>query len=211
LEERLGGAPSTPAAEPAAVNPEAYRLFLKAAHQARTWSEEGFRNGLDLYQQAIAVDPSHAPSYAGLALSLVMMGFYGFMPGRDAYVRARAAARQALQLEPTNAEAHAALSAIAVYADHNAPLAISEAQEAVRLKADVPVSLQTLGTALMFSRRFDEALAAMRKAVELDPLTTLFQGQLAWILHCVGRDDEAWELVQSTLDLIPTTTTTSAC
>jgi len=207
LEERLGGerpSGATPtSAQPATANPEAYRLFLKASHQARTWSEEGLRNGLDLYQQAIAIDPSHAPSYAGLALALIMMAFYGFMPSRDAYVRARAVARQALQLDPTNAEAHAALSAIAVYADHNAALAIREGQEAVRLKPDVPVALQTLGTALMFSRRFDEALAAMRKAVELDPLTTLFQGQLAWMLHCMGRDDEAWQLVQSTLDLYP--------
>ncbi|HYA48003.1 MAG TPA: hypothetical protein VEE87_00380, partial [archaeon] len=206
LQERLGserpsGATPMPAA--ATANPEAYRLFLKGAHLARTWSEEGLRGSLELFQQAIALDPSHAPSYAGLAYSLAMMGFYGFIRGPEAYQKAKAAAARAIQLDPYNPGAHVALSMHAMQAEHDLRLGIREAEEAVRLKPDLAIAFHALSIALNTSRRSEEALAAIRKATELDPLTPLFQAHVAWILHCLGRDDEAWQQLQSTLDVHP--------
>ena len=223
LQERLGSTPSVPAAgrgtervseqasertterttECALANPEAYRLYLKATHQARTWTEEGLRNSLELFQQAIAVDPSHAPSHAGFAYSLTMMGFYGFIRGREAWPKAKAAAKQAIQLDPTNAEAHCALSMHALQAERDLKLGIREAEEAIRLKPDLAIAHHQLSVALNVSRRSEEALPAVRKATELDPLTPLFQAHLGWILSCMGRKDEAWRQMQSTLEVHP--------
>jgi TolB-like protein/Flp pilus assembly protein TadD len=208
LQERLGSerhtsSSSSAAAEAAVANPEAYRLYLKGMHQARTWTEEGLRGSLDLFQQAIAIDPGHAPSYGGLAYSLAMTGFYGFLRGQEAYFRAKAAAKQALQLDPANGEAYAALSMHAMQAEHNFPMGISEAEAAVRLKPDLAIAHHALSIALNCSRRSEDALAAIHKATELDPLTPLFQAHLGWILHCLGRNDEAWQTLKSALEVHP--------
>ncbi len=212
LQERLGSTPSTPAAgrsaqpsssERTIAVPEAYRLYLKGNHQARTWTEEGFRNSLEFFQQAIAIDPSHAPSYAGLAYSLALMGFFGFMRGKECWPKAKAAALQAKKLDATIAEAHIVLSLHAMQADRNIELAIKEAQEAVRLGPDLAIAYHALSIVLNVARRSEEALAAIRKATELDPLAPLFQSHYAWILHCLGRDEHAWQQIRSTLDVHP--------
>jgi serine/threonine protein kinase/Flp pilus assembly protein TadD len=209
LQERLGSqsvaghSSGTVVIERPLANPEAYRLYLKGAHQARTWTEEGLRGSLELFQQAIALDPSYAPSYGGMAYSLVMMAFYGFIRVSEAYVKARAAAKQAIQLDPGNAEAHIALSMHAMEAERNFPLGVREAEEAVRLRPDLASAFHGLAIALNTSRRCEEALAAIRKAVELDPLTPLFQAHVAWILHCLARNDDAWQHLKSALEVHP--------
>jgi non-specific serine/threonine protein kinase len=203
LQERLGGAPSKPAVERASANPEAYRLYLKGTHQARTWTEEGLRNSLELFQQAIAIDPGYAASHAGLAYSLVMMGFYGFIRGHEAWHKAKAAANQAIRLDPTIAEPHVALSLHASQAERDLKLCIREAEEAVRLNPDLAIAHHALAVALNVARRSDEALVAARKAAELDPLTPLFQAHIGWILHCLGRGDEAWQQLRSALEVHP--------
>ena len=203
LEQRLGVRPITPAAKPATANPEAYRLYLQATHQTRTWTAEGLGKSLELFQRAIAIDPGHAPSYAGLAYSLTMMGFYGFVRSAEVWPKAKAAAIRATQLDSTNAEAHVALSLHAAQADHDLPESVREAEEAVRLNPDLAIAHHGLCIALNISRRSEEALPEARKAVELDPLTPLFQAHVSWTLHCLERDDEAWDYLQSTLDLYP--------
>jgi len=203
LHERLGVSTVKPAVDRATANPEAYRLYLKAVHQARTWSEDGFRNGRDLFQQSISIDPSYAPCYSGLAYALSMMGFYGFMPGADANSKAKTAARQAIQLDPGNAEAHVALSLLAMQQDRDFQLGVREAEEAVRLQPGLAVAFHMLAIANNSLRRFDAAIAAIRKAVEIDPLTPLFQAHLGWMLHCAGRNDESWKQLMAALELHP--------
>jgi TolB-like protein/Flp pilus assembly protein TadD len=201
LQQRLGGQPGPPATKRTTANPEAYRLYLKGVHQASRWSEEGLRYGIALFQQAIAFDPGYALSYAGLAYGLCLMGFYGFLPGQEAFSKGRAAALKAVELDPSLAEAHVALSFHAFEAGHDLPEAIREAQKAIALKPDLAIAHHTLSIALNIFRRSEEALEAVRKAVELDPLAPLFQAHFAWILHCLGRDDEAWKAVKSGLDM----------
>jgi non-specific serine/threonine protein kinase len=209
LQERLvGQSIPSPASGPVRVerslaNPEAYRLYLKGAHQARTWSERGFHSSLELFQQAIAIDPTYAPSHAGLAYALAMMGFYGFLPGPEAFLKAKAAAKTAVALDPASAEAHAALSLCAMQADRDFKLAIDLAQQAARLNPNLGLAHHTLSVALVTTRQFEPALAAIREATEIDPLTPLFQAHVAWILNCAGRSDEAWEHLMSTLKLHP--------
>jgi non-specific serine/threonine protein kinase len=185
LQEKLVSKPAAVVAERPTANPEAYRLYLKAIQQARTWTEEGLRNSLEFFQQAIVIDPSYAPSHAGIAYSLAMMGFYGFIRGSQAYPKARAAANQAIRLDPTIAEAHVALSLHALQSDRDLQLGISEGQKAVQLQPDQAIAHHALAIALVVAQRSEEALLAVQKAAELDPLTPLFQAHVAWILHCL--------------------------
>jgi non-specific serine/threonine protein kinase len=203
LEERLGGAVARPEAKRAAVNPEAYRLYLKGTQQARTWTEEGLRNSLTFFQQSIAIDPVYAPSHAGLAYSLAMMNFYGFLPGREVLPKAKSAAQRAIELDLKLAEPHVALCMCLLQGERDVAGAIREAQRAVELNPNLAIAYHSLCLAYNCARRSEEALVAVRRAVELDPLTPLFQAHVGWVLHCLGREEEAWKTLQSALEIHP--------
>jgi len=201
--DRQSSGSTRAATERLTADPEAYRLYLKGAHQARTWSSPGFRSALELFQQSIAIDPGYAPSHAGLAYALVMMGFYGLITGSEAFAKAKAAAKKAVELDPSNAEAYAALSLITMQADHDFAQGIRFAQEAVRLDPNLAIAHHTLAIAHTCVREFEQAIASIREAAEVDPLTPLFQAHVAWILNNAGRNEEAWRQLQSTLELHP--------
>jgi non-specific serine/threonine protein kinase len=203
LQERLGGAPAKPAAKRATVNPEAYRQYLIGVHRARSWSMEGLRQSLDSFQQAIALDPGHAPSHAGLAYSLCLTGFFGYLDAREAFPRAKVAALKAAELDPTLAEPHVALCFYASMWAYDEALAMREGEEAIRLNPQLGVAYHSLGIMSAAYRRFDAGLALVRKAVELEPLTPLFQAHVGWVLHCMGRDEEAWQYLKATLEVHP--------
>ena len=200
---RSSSASTRAVSESTTADPEAYRLYLKGSHQARTWSEQGFRNALELFQQSVAIDPGYARSHAGLAYALVMMGFYAFIPGPEVFPRAKAAAKKAIELDPSNAEAYAALSLHAMQAEHDFPLGIRLAEQAIRLDPNSGIAYHTLSIAQACVRKFEPAIIAIRKATEVDPLGPLFQAHVAWILNCAGQSEEAWGQLRSALELHP--------
>jgi serine/threonine protein kinase/tetratricopeptide (TPR) repeat protein len=186
-----------------AQNPEAYRLYLQAIHQSYRWSEDGLRKATELFQQAIALDASHARSYAGLGYALAMMGFYGYMPGVEAYSRAQAAAKKAHELDPSLAEPHATMGWVSLQYLNNRNESLTHYQKAIELRPDLAIAHHGLAVYWIVRRRHEEALREMRKAVELDPLTPLFQAHLGWMLHCSGDDEQALRVLQSALELYP--------
>jgi serine/threonine protein kinase/tetratricopeptide (TPR) repeat protein len=186
-----------------AQNPEAYRLYLQAIQQSYRWSEDGLRKATELFQRAIHLDPAYARSYAGLGYALAMMGFYGYMPGVEAYPRAQAAAKKAIQLDVSIAEAHATLGWVALQYLNNGKESLRHYQQAVELGPDVAIAHHGLAVYWVTRSRYDQALREIRRAVELDPLTSLFQAHLGWMLHCSGDDDGAIRVLQSALDLHP--------
>jgi serine/threonine protein kinase len=206
LQQKLGGeAAKRPARQAKAkVNPEAYRLYLLGIHHAYQYKEESLRSSIDYFQQAIGLDSSYAPSYAGLAYALSMMGFYGFMPPRQAYPQSRAAATKGLALDPSLAEAHVALGWVAQMFDHDPNAAGQEHKKALELNPNLAIARHAHAVYLNVMRRREEALVEIRKAVELDPLTALFQAHHGWILHCNGLDVEAFQVLQAALEVHPT-------
>ena len=186
-----------------AQNPEAYRLYLQAIQQSYRWSEEGLWKATDLFQQAINLDAAHAASYAGLAYALAMMGFYGYMPGQEAYSRAQAAAKKAHELDSSLAEPHATLGWVALQYVNNQKESLKHYQTALELRPDLAIAHHGIAVYWVVRRRYEEALREIRKAVELDPLTPLFQAHLGWILHCSGDDEQALRVLQSALELHP--------
>ena len=203
LQQRLGGDAQKRPPRRVTENSEAYRLYLQGTHQARTWNEEGIRKAVDLFQQAIALDPSYALSYAGLSYALCMMGFYGYIPGTDAFPKGKAAAEKALELDASLAEPHVSLGLYYSQYAYDTPQSIREFKRAIELKPDLAIAHHAYGVELNLRRRTEEALVELRKAVALDPLTPLFQAHEAWILHCLGRDEEALRVLQTTLEMHP--------
>jgi TolB-like protein/Flp pilus assembly protein TadD len=203
LEQKLGGDTQKRSPRRVTENPEAYRLYLQGTHQARTWNEGNIRKAVDLFQQAIALDPSYALSYAGLSYALCMMGFYGFIPGKEAYPRAKVAAEKALGLDASLAEPHVSLGLYFSQYAYDWQESFREFKRAIELRPDLAIAHHAYGIGLNVVRRCEEALVEVRKAVALDPLAVLFQAHEAWILHCMGRDEEALRIVQTNLELHP--------
>src|SRR6185503_20488692 len=92
-------------------NPEAFQLFIKGRYFWNQRTVEGIRKALDYAQQAIAIDPTYAPAYVGLADSYNLLGAqHSALPPRESFPKARAAALRALEIDEQLAEAHASLA-----------------------------------------------------------------------------------------------------
>ena len=97
---------------PATHNIDAYQLYLKGRYHWNKRTEEGFKKGIEYFEQAIEKDPNYALAYAGLADCWLLIGNpdYHYYPARDAYTRAKVAITKALEIENSLAEAHTSLA-----------------------------------------------------------------------------------------------------
>ena len=132
-------------------------------------------------QQAIARDPNYALAWAGLADSLISIGNVENVNPAAYLPRARDAAVKALQLDPTLAEAHAALGNIACHYDYDWPTAEREYKKALELNQSYPSAHQYYALGLMAHGRLSEAEAQLAIARRLDPLAYIVDVDLAMV------------------------------
>jgi TolB-like protein/Tfp pilus assembly protein PilF len=187
---------SSPAAGP---SPEAFDLYLKGKHEWHRRTEPGAIAAVELFSQAIALSPNYARAHLGLADAYAVIGFYDYMPPAEAFARAREAARRALALDPGMAEAHASLGYVALYHDWDFAAAEREFERALELNPRHPVAHQWYGNALTVMGRFDEAVAAMHRAQELDPLALITHAAEGWTWFYARNYERAIEQSRRTL------------
>jgi TolB-like protein/DNA-binding winged helix-turn-helix (wHTH) protein/Tfp pilus assembly protein PilF len=186
------------------VDPEAYEAYLKGLYFWNKRSEDGFRKAIECFNQSIAKDPNYAQAYAGLADAYVLLGSYGFMPQREAMPKAKAAAQKALAMDDQLAEAYTSLGLISEQWDWNWVEEEKDYKRAVELNPNYSVAHHWYGdTYLVLEGRIDDAIAELRKAHELDPLSSAVATDLAKRLSDAHGYDEAVALFQKTLDLDP--------
>lgn len=159
-------------------DPEAFRLYLKGRFQWNKRSETSCRAAIDLFESSIERDPLFAMAYAGLADTYSIMANFGFLRPRDGYPRAKAAAERALEIDPDLAEAHAALAFVHDLYDYDATAAAREYREAIRMKPGYATARHWHAVFLSGQKRLDEAVAEMRRAWELDPLSAIINVEL---------------------------------
>jgi TolB-like protein/DNA-binding winged helix-turn-helix (wHTH) protein len=170
-----------------ARDPEAHALYLEARY---LWNQRNFPaelKSVDLLQQAIARDPNYALAWAGLADSLIAIGDVEEVDPASYLPRARDAALKALQLDPSLAEAHAALGMVACHYDYDWPTAEREYQKAIELNPSYASAHQYYALGLMAHGHFAEAEAQLDTARRLDPLALIVDVDLA-LLRKYQRD-----------------------
>ena len=154
----------------------AYELYLKARDAYFSGDDSRLRESMDLYEQAASVDPSFARAYSGYAqVAVFIWRLRGVRLMNQALARASAetAARTALALDPTLAEAHSVLALLAVgEADYDN--ALKSAQRAVSLEPNSAEAHSALCVVLVYAGHPEAALAAIRTAVRLDPKPSLY-------------------------------------
>jgi eukaryotic-like serine/threonine-protein kinase len=204
LRVRLNSEEKTRLAKPSATNPEAYQLYLKGRYLANQTTAEGLRKGIEYFQQAIEKDPGYALAYAGLADSYNGLGGgLIYLPPSETLPKAKAAAKKALELDDTLAEAHAALAYAEWFYDWDWPSAEREFRRAIELNPNSAISHLRYSDCLLTRVRFDESIAEGERAQELDPLSPLIIGDLAYAYLAIRRYDESIAQYQKVLDLDP--------
>jgi adenylate cyclase len=153
-----------------AVNPEAHIEYLKSRHSSIAGSREGVDLGLRHAKRALEIDPNFAEAWSALADCHIIRAIRGMAPPAEAAADATAAARQALALDPSLADAHASLGIVQT---HTGDLrgGIRSFQRAIELNPGLAIAHNVLARALYSFERHDEALAAAQKSVNLDPLS----------------------------------------
>jgi TolB-like protein/DNA-binding winged helix-turn-helix (wHTH) protein/Tfp pilus assembly protein PilF len=186
------------------VDPEAHELYLKGRYFWNKRDQAGFTKAIDYFQQAIAKDPTYAAAYAGLADSYALSGGLYLLPVEQAMPRAQAAAEKALELDSNLAEAHASLGLIAPFNDWNWADAERHYERAIELNPNYATAHHWYAEGyLMPVGRSDEAIAEMRKAQELDPLSAVIATDLGKELYFVRKYDEALVELHRALELDP--------
>jgi eukaryotic-like serine/threonine-protein kinase len=151
-------------------SPEAYQFYVKGHYFLDRWNTESRKKAMTYFQQAITADPSYAPAYSELANSYSMGAFFGEPHGPESRAQGIAAAKKALELDNTLAEAHSALG-LALLADLQWKDCEREFKEATLLNPNSAISHMHYGWYLTFVGRFDEAVREMKEAQALDPLS----------------------------------------
>lgn len=196
LKVKLQPRNSAPLVRPSTEDMEAYSLYLKGRYYWNKRYEVGLNRGLEFFQGAIASDPGYALAHAGVADSFSVLGFYGFLPPRLAFERARAAADRVMALDPELGEAWFSRGMIRFWYDWDWAGAESDFQRSLELKpsqAEAHIFLSQLYT---MQGRFAEAIAQAERAQQLDPVSPLINAMAAYPHYSAG--DQAGALAQCT-------------
>jgi eukaryotic-like serine/threonine-protein kinase len=184
-------------------DPDAYRIYLKGRHHWNRWTEEGFYKAIEYFQQAIEKDPAYALAHAGVADSYVLLGWNSYLPPKDAFPKAKAAALTALQFDPDLGEAHTPLAAVLWLYDWQWPEAEKEFKRSLELNPTYPTANHWHAEYAMTMGRHAEAIAQMKNSQTLDPLSLIINVAIGWAHYTARRYDEALAQLLQTVDLNP--------
>jgi serine/threonine protein kinase/Tfp pilus assembly protein PilF/ribosomal protein L40E len=185
------------------VNPEAYQLTLKGRFYWNKRTEEGLNRAREFFMEAIEKDPTYALAYAGLADAYNMYGSYHIMPAHEVYPKAKAAALKALEIDETLAEAYTSLAFEKYHYEWDWFGAESDFNWAFGLNPSYASAHSWYAAFLTSMGRFDEALTAIRRAQELDPLSLAIGATIGASYYYAGQHDQAIEQCKKALEMDP--------
>jgi eukaryotic-like serine/threonine-protein kinase len=187
------------------VDPEAYQLYLKGRFYWNKRTEAGLKRGIEYFHQAIDLDPNYALAYAGIADCYSLLGWdlFGALPPREALPIAKAAAKKALETDDSLAEAHNSLAWTKLAFDWDWMGAEREFKRAIELNPGYAITHHWYAECLAGMGRYAEALAEIRQAQELDPLSLIISSIVGWVFYFDRRDDQAIAEFRKTLELDP--------
>jgi len=185
-------------------NAEAYQLYLKGRFFWNKRTQEGFKLGIAQFEQAVEKDTGYALAYAGLADSYTGLTFYNFAAPNETMPKAKEAATNALAIDSTLAEAHAALAHVKVNYDWEWSDAEKEFRLSIELKPDYATAHQWYAIHYLTpTGQSEEAIQEMKRALDLEPTSLVMNTFLGATLYFAGRYDDAIEQGRKTIEMDP--------
>ncbi|HYJ40823.1 MAG TPA: winged helix-turn-helix domain-containing protein [Steroidobacteraceae bacterium] len=182
---------------------DAYQLYLSGWFQRSRAGEDGFRRSIDFFEKAIARDPNYPLPYVGLADGYAMLGVFGALAPQEAFPRALVAANKALELDNELGEAHTSLAHIKAVYERDLPGAEREYQLALSLAPDYAMAHMWYGLTLAWSGRYEDGLAQLRQAQELEPLQLGASANIGMLMYFSRRYDESIQQLRKVLAVEP--------
>jgi Tetratricopeptide repeat len=178
---------------PKAANTPAADLYLKGRYFWNKRTPEDLEKAVDYFTQSIVADPGYAKAYVGLADCYGLLREFAAMPNSEAWPRALAAARKAVELDDSLAEAHSALGFDLFYGSLDLKGGEREFKRAVQLNPNYAEAHQWYATALMSVGRLAEASDEMARARELQPASRSILSDQGLLLFYQGKQEQAIE------------------
>ena len=183
-------------------NSDAYQLYLKGRFNWNLRTTDSLKQSIDLFHRAIQADPNYALAYAGLADTYnVIPSYSAGVSSIESHPLAIAAARRAVELDPSLSEAHASMGMSLAF-DFKWAEAEREFHRALELNPNNSTAhyFYAFGY-LLPQRRLDECLAEFQKALSLDPLSSIVNTNYAFALLAANRYDDSLAQFRKTLDI----------
>jgi TolB-like protein/DNA-binding winged helix-turn-helix (wHTH) protein/Flp pilus assembly protein TadD len=187
------------------VNPEAYDLYLQGRFYWNERNPAAIRHSIAYFNRAINVDPDFAMAYVGLADAYNISNVAGGVSAEESLPKAKAAALRAIALDPTIAEAHAALGMDLSHYDFDFPGARREFLQAIGLNPNSAYAHFFYANCYLLPMgKNSEAIAENGKALELDPLSLPISNFMGMTYMFAGRYDESRKQFERTIAMDPT-------
>ncbi len=182
---------------------QAYDLFLQGRFAWHQRTAQTLPEAARCFEAAVKLDPTFARAWAGVADAYTLLPPYcGTSPG-IAWPRAKSAANQAISLDPRLPDAHTSLAYGTMLYEWDWVRSEQSFRRAIDADPSYQIAHHWYADFLAGRGRFEEALAAMLRARELDPLSRITGVELAWVYHLLGRHDDAEAQVRQVLRLDP--------
>jgi len=187
------------------VNPEAYEDYLKGRYFWNKRTADGLKKAIEYFNQSLEKDPDNAEAYAGLADSYALLGDweYGVLSPKEAYPKAKAAAKKALELDPDLGEAHISLAFCLDNFDWDWEGAEKEFRRGIELNPGYATGHHWYAWHLTAVGRNARAIAEIEKAQSLDPLSLIIGADLAEEYLIAHRYDDAIKQSRKVMDIDP--------
>src|SRR5438034_3029356 len=204
LQAKLTGSEKTAISKTPTTNPEAYELYLKGRFFWDKRTGADLQTAIQYFNQAIAKDPTYALAYAGLSDAYALLTAYGASSIADSFPQAKAAARKALELDSSLAEAHTSLGQVLLFYDLDFQAAANEFQRAIALNPNYATAHHWYGNGPpTVVGDFDTAIAELKRAQQLDPLSLIINADLGVTFFLARRYDEAITQLRKTIEMEP--------
>lgn len=180
---------------------EAYQLYLRGRFLVNKLNPEDFIRAIECFEKAIAIDPTYAAAYSGLADAHMLSSELSNVPPQVGMPKAKAAAQKAIELDPNSSEAHASLGFVLQDYDYEFEAAEAAFVRSIELNSNNPHALHLYSGFLAQMGRPNEAERMCRRSLAIDPISPMGHWIYAFVLFIIRKYDESIAESRETLAL----------
>jgi len=181
---------------------EAYLLYLKGRYHCARRTSEDLKRALPYFRRAIQEDPGYALAYAGLAEGSILGTWTDVFSPSEGIEQAKRAARKAVEIDPRLADGYTALGFVSA-CDRDWATVELAFRQAIQLNPGSSLAHTWYAVSLTAMGRSDEAIALVREAQQIDPLSLVVLHHTAWVHYHARRYDEAIAYAREVLEMEP--------
>lgn len=184
------------------IDPSIYKKYIRGKLFLQQYTPDGFQNGIQYLNEVIKDDPAFAPAYATMAIGYGDLAHLPSAP-QEAFPRAKAMAKRALELDASLVEANTAMAEVCLYHDWQFTNAEKYFKAALDIDSSFAPALSNYGWYLDLVDKKNEAEYYLRKAADLDPLAPIYRAWLAWWYWVQKRYEEGITEAKKVLEFSP--------